>query len=138
MRAQRLILRLIAPAFTARASDKTLLIELEPRSAALPAGVERQRCRGRPHVLRRRLIIGSVALGCRNGRIQPTIACRSFSSRRLRDTLKAIDPVRTNPSIPLPEIAIHREVDSLRNHEYTWQHTSFRGTRSPYIFNDFL
>ena len=39
MRAQRLILAVLAPAFTARASDKTLLIELEPRIAALPADV---------------------------------------------------------------------------------------------------
>jgi hypothetical protein len=39
MWAQRLIRAvLLAPAFTARAGDKTLLIELEPRSAALPAG----------------------------------------------------------------------------------------------------
>jgi hypothetical protein len=39
MRAKRLLvmLVLVAPALTARADDKTLLIELEQRSSALPA-----------------------------------------------------------------------------------------------------
>ena len=41
MRTKRLLLAvmLLAPTFMARASDKTLLIELEPRSEALPGGV---------------------------------------------------------------------------------------------------
>jgi hypothetical protein len=41
MRAKKLLLAamLLAPALTSGASDKTLLIELDPRSGALPEGV---------------------------------------------------------------------------------------------------